>query len=161
MSAQKGNLEAVLLCRDTKEKLYVCGGDGDAEYKRQIQSLCDGENIKFLGEITDNEKIHLMQTCKALLYYLPRPEVTSHKIQETTLCGAPVLTSDIGAMPEIVRHGIDGILCRSDQDYIKGIKEVGKLKPDVARFKEIYNPVKVVDDYIPLYTRVANGERWR
>ena len=98
-----------MLCKQLGLPLDVVGGRGVTdqkapltEYEQAIQSLCDGEGIRFLGEIGDEEKIKLMQTCRALIYTIPPTysEVTSHKVQEAMLCGAPIITSPIGALSE-------------------------------------------------------------
>ena len=162
MSPQKGNLEAAKLCKEAGVPLDICGQPFDGGYVKRVEEYCDGNNIIYHGEISEEKKILLYQSCKALIYHLPVPEVTSHKVQEAMLCGAPVITQYIGALPEIITDGIDGILCDNDEDYRKALGNVSSLNPSSTHDKlvETYSIENVVKNYIPLYEKVAGGLRW-
>jgi glycosyltransferase involved in cell wall biosynthesis len=94
MSPPKGNLNAVMLCKELGLPLDVCGGRGAeksagdelTKYEKHIQSLCDGKQIVFYGEVSDEQKIELLQSCKGLLYVTDHVEITSHKVQEAMMC---------------------------------------------------------------------------
>ena len=170
MSPEKGNLNAVMLCRDAGVCLDVAGGRGSevsadaplSDYEKSIQSLCDGEKIRFLGEVTDEQKIELMQKCRGLVYVTDHPEVTSHKIQEAMFTGAPVIAPRIGAMPEIVTEGIDGFLCTTDEEYLSAVKNIDKLNPWATR-KELLNKFAIKEvcaQNVELYKEVAGGLKW-
>ena len=165
MTPQKGNLAAIMLCKEFGLPLDVVGASAGAnDYENAIKSMCDGEMIKFHGEVSDEVKIKLLQSCRALLYITPEAytEVTSHKVQEALFCQAPVITTSGGAMPEIITHGVNGYLCATEQDYKDAIKNVDKLNPAqefdgvVAR----YSLENVCRDYMMLYDKVAGGLRW-
>lgn len=169
MAPEKGNLEAILLCKEVGVPLDVAGGRGvdvgDApltEYESQIIKLCDGEQIKFLGEVTEEEKLNLMQNCKALLYTTDHPEVSNHKIQEVLLCGRPAIAPNLGAQPEIVAHGGNGFLCGTREEYLEAIWSVDSLRPMelYQSVKDTYSVKNVVANYIPLYEKVRDGLRW-
>jgi glycosyltransferase involved in cell wall biosynthesis len=162
MAEQKGNLEAILLCRKAGVSLDVAGkGYGDA-YEDRVKSLCDGEQVRYLGLVSDEQKVRLMQTCAGLIYAHNRPEVTSHKVQEAMLCGAPVITSGIGAMDEIITPGVNGYLCHDDKTFLRAISDVDRLTPAILidSLKTTYSIEQVVGEYEPLYEKVANGLRW-
>jgi glycosyltransferase involved in cell wall biosynthesis len=169
MGKEKGNLNAVYLAKALGLKLDVAGGRGServsgdnlTDYEKQIMAECDGEQIRFIGEVAEEEKISLMQNCKGLLYVTNHVEITSHKIQECLLCGAPVIVPNHGGFPEIVTSGVDGFLCRSE--YIEAVKNVGKLTPYATRkaVAEKHKPENVGRNYIKLFEQVANGLRWK
>lgn len=168
MAPEKGNLASAMLCKKLGESLDIVGGRGAeaiggtplTRYEQQIQDICDGKQVRFLGEISEEEKIRVMQSCKALLYCTNHPEVTSHKIQEAMLCGAPVIVPRLGALPEIVNHGIDGFLCADEDEYLEAMKNVHGVKPDYEKLSERYSIENVVKNYIPLYEEVSKGLRW-
>src|SRR3990167_4468703 len=125
MSPEKGNLEAILLCKKLGVPIDVAGGRGVergsreplTEYEQEIKAHCDGKQVRYLGEVTEEGKLKLLYDCRALLYVTNHPEVTSHKIQEAMLCGTPVIVPNIGAEPEIVTNGVNGFLCNTQQEY--------------------------------------------
>ncbi len=170
MSPEKGNLGAILLCKSMGVPLDVVGGRGIdnklplTNYEKEIRKQCDGEKICFLGEVDDGEKIKLMQRCRALIYITAPDyeEVTSHKIQEAMISGAPIITTSVGALPEIVTHGVDGFLCNTDGEFQQVIKGVDKL--DVTKTLETnikkYSLTEVCSNYVQLYTEVKGGLRW-
>lgn len=172
MTPEKGHLIALQLCLQAGVPLDVAGGRGMGrkpneplnEYEQNVQTLAQTPPNQFLGEVDDKVKVILMQTCKALIYATPLgyAEVTSHKIIEALFCGCPIITTSSGAMPEIVTHGIDGFLCRTDAEYLDAIKNVDKLDPsktheEVVRKYEIKN---VIAQYVELYQKVKEGLRW-
>ena len=170
MSPEKGNLNAILLCQELNLPLDVCGGRGSEHeagdsltaYEKQVRNLCDGKQIVFYGEVSDEQKIELMQSCRALLYITDHVEITSHKVQESMLCGAPVLIPNTGGMPEIVTNGVDGFLCSSYDDVKDKITKIDQLDPLKTRGQvaQKYDPAHVTTGYISLMEKVANGLKW-
>jgi len=151
MTARKGNLEAVMLCRELGLKLDVVGkGYGD-DYEKRIRAMCDGKQIVFMGEVDEETKVRLLQKCRALLFVNQEPEVTSHKVQEALLCGAPVVTTAIGALPEIITEGINGYLCKDKTELVKALVNIGKLEPMRVhrQVRDTYSIENVVRGYIP------------
>jgi len=124
--------------------------------------MCDGKQIKFYGEVSEEQKLELLQSCKALLYATHHVEITSHKVQEAMLCGAPAIIPNKGGMPEIVTNGVDGYLCNLPVEYEKATQKVDKLTPEKTRpqVAQKYHPDTVAGNYIKLFERVAAGERW-
>lgn len=171
MGVEKGNLEAVLLCLKAQIPLDIQGARGSehsstdplTDYEKKVLSLCDGQKIKYLGDLPEKEKIKIMQTNKALIYATNHPEVTSHKNQECMLVGMPVIIADIGAAPELVTHGVNGFLCRGEKEFLWAINHVNELEPQKSyeEIKHRFDIKTVISDYIPLYEKVANGLRWR
>ncbi len=160
MAPQKGNLEAARLCKEMGVPLDIVGKPVDADYVKRMMEYVDDQQIMYHGEVTEEKKIRLMQTCKALIYYIQRPEVTSHKVQEAMLCGAPVITGNIGALPEIIDE-FHGILCNNARDYCDAIENIWphnyRSLPELIK---IYSIENVVKGYMPLYQVVAGGLRW-
>jgi len=164
MGVEKGNLEAALLCIKAGVPLDIQASQETQfpDYTKQVLSLCDGKQLKYLGDLSELEKIKIMQTNKALIYATTHPEVTSHKLQECLLTGMPAIISDIGAAHEILTDKVNGFLCRREDEFIEAIKHIDDLNPD-----KVYEEVKhrfcietVIGDYIKLYEEVANGARW-
>ncbi|MDD5565668.1 MAG: glycosyltransferase family 4 protein [Candidatus Omnitrophica bacterium] len=117
-----------------KAKLFVYGTQ--AAYKsilggyihRVKDSLRQSPNIVFKGEF-DNERIaEVLQEIDVLvvpsLWYENSPLV----IQEAFAAGVPVIASDIGGIPELVRHKKNGILVEpgNSNSLCEAMEEVAK-----------------------------------
>jgi len=170
MSPEKGNLNAVRLCKKLGLKLDVCGGRGSemfggealTDYEKEVMDNCDGDNIVFWGEVDEEQKLELMKSCKGLIYMTDHVEITSHKIQEAMMCGAPVIVPNHGGIPEIVTHGVDGYLCNDPAEYVMAIDKISTLTPSATREALIkkYSPVAVAQGYLSLFEKIKEGLRW-
>jgi len=90
-------------------KLIIAGRNAPGELwlEKRIQELDLENNVDYIGEISEEKKIQLMQTCAVYL----QPSVYEGfglAIAEAMSCGAPVISTAVGAVPEVV--GEAGIL---------------------------------------------------
>ncbi len=99
-------------------KLVIAGeqGSGYPELEELVTELGAADLVEFLGVISGEEKIRLLQTCA--VYLQPTlAEGFGVAILEAMSCGAPVITSAVGAVPEVVGdcarfvdgHDVDGL----------------------------------------------------
>jgi glycosyltransferase involved in cell wall biosynthesis len=67
-------------------------------------------------------------------------------------CGTPVLAMPGGSVPEIVRDGVSGYICRSVRHMAKRVREV-KISPATVRryVEENFSEERMVRNYIALY----------
>jgi len=102
-----------------KFKLYIAGGtdgDGYPEVIERVRKLNLIDKIVFMGRISDEEKIRMYRKC--MVYIQPTYfEGFGMALAESMACGAPVITSLKGAVPEVV--GDIGLF--SEPDDITGI----------------------------------------
>ena len=92
-------------------------GDGYADLQARIDAHGAGDYVEFLGVVSKEEKIRLMRACS--VYLSPsRFEGFGLAILEAMACGACVVTSPVGAVPEVV--GAAGVLVDgTDVDAIR------------------------------------------
>lgn len=107
-------------------KLYIAGGTNDNGYPELLEkviSLGLKDKVIFMGRISDEEKIETYQKC--MMYIQPSYfEGFGLAIAEAMACGAPVITSSRGAIPEVV--GNLGVF--AEPDDIQGITDgINKL----------------------------------
>ncbi len=163
ITPRKGHLEAARLCIEAEVPLDIAGRKGGEapDYEKAIDEICQNPLIDYLGEVSDEEKIDLFQTNAGLIFYNQEEEVTSHKIQEAMLCGMPVVCPPIGAIPEIVVDKRDGLLVRTDEEYIAALNNLPQPdRESHQRVVKAYGVKEVVAQWIPLYEQVADGLRW-
>ena len=79
----------------------------------KIQAVCAendlGTRVQFLGNVTGQAKLDLFQS--ASIFILPsHGENLPYALLEAMACGLPVVTTPVGAIPEIVTEGRNGFL---------------------------------------------------
>lgn len=88
-------------------ELLICGRKGSAFPALQelvTEKHCE-DRIKFLGPVSTEEKIKLLQHCE--VYLQPtRAEGFGVAILEAMACGAPVVTSPVGPVPAITAGAV-------------------------------------------------------
>jgi glycosyltransferase involved in cell wall biosynthesis len=91
-------------------KLIVIGsGPKLDEWKNMVSDLGLGSNIEFTGYISQEEKMHLLSKCSALV--LPSTvEGQPIAALEALAMSKPLLLSDIEPSYEIVTEGVDGFI---------------------------------------------------
>ena len=116
LSVEKGVaslLEAWRLIGGGERKLLIIGdGPERAKLERQAEGL---KGVQFLGFVTRNEQQEHWR--QALFSVVPSiwKEPFGMTVLEAWAKGRPVVAHRVGALPELVRHGSDGLLARSDE----------------------------------------------
>jgi L-malate glycosyltransferase len=84
---------------------------------------------------------------------------------EAMACGAPVVASAVGGIPEVVEHGVTGFLCpyRNVGAMVEASLEA-LARPEFrtqarARAIEVFHPDLVLPQYLNLYREVCSGSR--
>lgn len=91
---------------------FKLAGDGDLErLKKNIKSLGIEKNVEVLGWINNEKKFEILK--KTLIYLLPSyNEGMPMSIIEAMSYGIPAVTSDVGGIPRLIKHGENGYLIK-------------------------------------------------
>jgi glycosyltransferase involved in cell wall biosynthesis len=108
----KGIFEAVeaariVIGRNPSAEVVFAGGWDDDAVERKVRARAEpmGDRIKFLPPVTGDEKERLLQSCSVLLFPPSAPEGHPRVVLEAICRGIPLVTTDRGAIPEIVTDG--------------------------------------------------------
>jgi len=87
---------------------------GTGPYEHELRGMVDwlglGDRVEFLGYVPNEELPRYYR--KSDIFVLPsETESFGLVFAEAMSCGLPIAASDVGGIPETVRHGIDGLLC--------------------------------------------------
>ena len=103
-------IRAFAAMRDRTATLEIAGaGDYRAALEALARSLDLGDRVKFLGRISEPEKLALLRRAWALVFASPK-EGWGITNLEAAACGTPVVASNSPGIRESVRHGETGYL---------------------------------------------------
>ena len=143
--------------KDLKDvELKVIGwGDQEQEYKdyAKIRKL---ENVEFLGSFFYKEKLPYLSG--ADIFILPSSkEGASVSVMEAMARNLPIITTDIGGMPLMVKNDREGIVIeqRNPKDIVKAVRKILNWKiKNVKKYAERYRWKKIIDDTVKDYENI-------
>jgi glycosyltransferase involved in cell wall biosynthesis len=76
---------------------------------------------------------------------------------EAMACGTPVVALRAGAAPEVVEHGVTGLLCNRPSDLAAAIAVVDRLEPKDCRQRVVdhFDVPAMCAGYEAIYRRVS------
>jgi len=130
----------------------------DQDYFRQkIERLLDHPLIEYVGEINDAEKNDFLGDAAALLCPYDWPEPFGLVLIEAMACGTPVLAYRRGSIPEVIDHGVTGLICDDLDGMVQAVAGLSLIERRRCRevFERRFTVERMVRDYLELYERVA------
>ena len=120
------------LC-DLPEIRLVIVGDGPDLPRLKALAAPLGVRVEFTGKLARDAVSRLMVAADGLVLYSAY-EGLSHTLLESLQLGTPVLASDRGGNPELVRHGVNGLLApHVDVSALReAIKELLERRDELA-----------------------------
>ena len=113
----KGPHHAIAISRLANRPLVLAGnvvtdGPDGTFYEREIAPHIDGRSVSYVGPVGDEQKNALLGRAAALLMPVEWDEPFGIVMAEALACGTPVIGFGRGSVPEVVRHGVNGFVCR-------------------------------------------------
>ncbi|MEE9340821.1 MAG: glycosyltransferase [Thermoplasmata archaeon] len=131
----KGVLEAIELAKKCRLPLNVVGEDRDVPdrgYVAKVRERCKGR-IKYMGPVPESKKLELLSEARALIFLPLWDEPFGLTAVEAGACGTPVVALSRGALPEIIRNGVNGFLCSTTNEMSDVLSRLGDLDPAGCR----------------------------
>lgn len=135
-----------------------------ASKPEKVQDM--GMKVHYMGYMHDDKSQVMLYSAADVVVAPSRQENLSNTVIESLSCGTPVVAFDIGGMPDMIEHRINGYLATpfEYEDLAKGIiwviedKDRHKLLSKQAResAEEKYSLKVVADRYMSLYREILN-----
>ena len=131
MNERKGYHISAQATREIGSELIVggVGGDRPEQY----------DHITYAGFLGPAERAELLGKARALFCPTLYLEAFGLVVIEAMMCGTPVITTDWGSFPEIVRQGVDGFRCVSMREFIDAAMAVDGLDRGEIRAHALAN----------------------
>ena len=117
-----------------------------------------GSTVEFLGELTEQDRDRLRVESDAVLMPGAWPEPFGLVAIEALACGTPVIARRCGALPEIVRDGVDGFFGDDAAAMAFHVGRVGALDRSGIRQAAIerFSVARMVDRYLAVYDAMVD-----
>jgi len=162
----KGVHHAIAIAKQAGRQLVIAGNHADdgpeGEYWRsEILPQIGRNGVTYIGPVDDAQKNELLGKALALIVPIEWEEPFGIVFIEALACGTPVITCPRGALPEIVRDGVEGFLIKEVADGVCAVSRMGEISRAACRrrVEEAFSAPVVVDQYMRLYTEVTRQAR--
>ena len=160
LSPEKGIERAIEIARRTGRRLRIAAkiDRGEEDYYRsRVAPLLSDPLIEFIGEVGEADKPGFLGNAAALLFPIDWPEPFGLAMIEAMSCGTPVIAWPNGAVPEIVEHGVTGLVVRSIEEAVRAVNDLPRLDRGEVRlrFEERFSASRMARDYLAIYRSLA------
>jgi glycosyltransferase involved in cell wall biosynthesis len=130
-------------------------------YERTVKPLLSRPGVEFIGEINDVQKSEFLGNALALLFPIEWPEPFGLVMIEAMACGTPVIARPYGSVPEVIRHGVSGLIAHEVDEMVAAVKQVESISRAACRaeFESRFTASVMAQRYEALYERVIEQSR--
>jgi glycosyltransferase involved in cell wall biosynthesis len=131
----------------------------DWDYWEQVVQPLLGSDIEFVGELGGDEKDDFLRNAAALLFPIRWPEPFGLVMAEALACGTPVLALRAGSVPEVVRDGVTGFICDTEDELVMAAGRLEDLDRWTCRSaaEQRFSPAAMAGAYERVYERVIGN----
>ena len=150
-------LEAMNKLKDENILLKIIGfGPQEDKFKKYVKE--NGlKNVEFLGGVFGEEKMLYLSASD--LFVLPSSkEGAPVTVMEALAKNLPVVVTNIGGTPLMVKNGREGIIIppKNSEEIVRGIREILKWKEkNIKKYAEIYKWEKIIRETMGDYNNGA------
>lgn len=162
----KGAHTAIAAAKLANRRLWIAGNrvdtlEGQQYWEEAIAPHLGKNGIEYVGPVNDQEKNELLGQAAAMMVPIEWEEPFGIVFAEALACGTPVISCPRGALPEIVRPGVDGFLIHTVQEAWEAIMALPQIQRQQCRQRaeQLFSAEAIVGHYEQLYQRQV--ERWR
>jgi len=165
----KGTAEAIAVAKKTGMKL-IMGGKIDwaneeylKYYNEKVKPEIDGQQIVYLGELGDKEKIELLRNAKALLNPINWSEPFGLVTIEAMACGTPVIAFDRGPIREQIVEGRTGFIVKNIDEMAQAVGKIDQIDRAFCakHANEKFSAKAMAEGYEEVYKKVIAAKgKW-
>ena len=114
------------------------------------------ERIRWIGEVNESARNHLMSRARAFLHPAMWREPFGLTLIEAMACGCPVIAFNRGSIPEIVQSGVTGYVVNDLESMLEAIVNIDALDRSLTRdyARATFSEKNMADGYEVMYETV-------
>jgi glycosyltransferase involved in cell wall biosynthesis len=126
-----------------------------------IKPLIDHKQVKYIGPVNTEQKIHLFSRARGFLNPIEWEEPFGMVMIEAMSVGCPVISFTRGAAPEIVSHKKNGFLVHNVSEMAHFIPRIAELDRAVVRAyaEKHFSITAMAEKYTRIYRKVTASSR--
>ena len=155
----KGVHNAIRIAKLSGRRLLIAGNRADsgpdaAYWRQEVEPELGLNGVSYLGPVDDEQKIALLGKASAMVAPIEWDEPFGIVFIEALACGTPVISSPRGALPEIVRDGLEGFLVRNCEEGRDAVAKLGSISRATCRrrVESNFSSESVTSSYLKLYS---------
>jgi glycosyltransferase involved in cell wall biosynthesis len=134
----KGAHSAISIAQAAGRELVIAGnrsmrGEEATYFEHEIAPHLDGTAIRYIGPVDDAKKNQLLGSAAALLFPIQWKEAFGIVMAEAFACGTPVIAFPCGSVPEIVKKGVNGFVCRGVSEAVGAVGSLDRIDRAAVR----------------------------
>jgi glycosyltransferase involved in cell wall biosynthesis len=166
MAPEKGIVEAIEIALKTGRPLRIAAKagplSGEQDYLHDVFEpalKAAGSSVEYLGELEQADRDLLFAESYASLMPGSWPEPFGLVAIEALACGTPVVARRVGALPEIIRDGVDGFFGDDAEQLAFQVERVADLDREAIRESVIdrFSAQRMTDKYEVIYRAMLEG----
>jgi glycosyltransferase involved in cell wall biosynthesis len=156
MNHEKGAHRAIAVAMELGLPLKLAGKVREERERVYFTDFVEphlNDRIEYLGEVNHGTKVELLQNARATLFPIEWEEPFGLVMIESMACGAPVIATRHGAVPEVIEDGRSGVIVDTWRDIPAALERADALDPLECRryVEERFAPERMVGDYERAY----------
>ena len=166
MAPEKGIVEAIEIAQATDRPLRIAAKVSpmapERDYFEQVFKPAleaAGPSVEFLGELDQPDRDALFAESYATLMPGSWPEPFGLVAIEALACGTPIVARRVGALPEIIRDGVDGFFGDDVADLAFKVARVADLdrRAISESVRERFSAALMTDGYEAIYRQMLGA----
>jgi glycosyltransferase involved in cell wall biosynthesis len=129
-------------------------------YECKIKPLLANPNVEYIGEIAEHQKAEFLGNACAHLFPIDWPEPFGLAMIEAMACGTPTIAFNCGSVPEVITHGVSGLIVNNMREAVSAVAEASTLSRAACRreFETRFTASRMAQDYVRLYEAMLSAK---
>lgn len=152
----KGTAEAIDIARSAGRPIRLAGMVHDQAYFDAEVRPRLGADAEYLGPVEGADRARVLGGAAALVHPVTFAEPFGLAVVEAFACGTPVVAYPKGAMPELIRSGVNGFLVGDLDEAVAALDKLDTIDRAGCRADADarFSAQRMAADYLTVYRRV-------